>query len=164
MLAVMATTFIMLVRVDARLTASYADDLRCEMLVRGALSYFKALLRDDLDRTWGKYENRDTIVPKAGWRSYTSKGTQAPGELTLQYGTPMCNDFWFNAPQQGWGGIFARDVRGPTFGQQSFGASWGHSRGIVGRYYDKVNNREFDAWLSRSVSGPSQRPSCPRTA
>jgi type II secretory pathway component PulK len=55
MLAIMATAFITLMRLDVRITANYVDDQRCEMLARGMLSYFRALLSDDLDRTWGKY-------------------------------------------------------------------------------------------------------------
>ena len=67
LLSLMATTFVALVRLDARVTTNYVDDLRCEVLAHGMLSYFKALLRDDHDRTWGKYENRDTSVGQYDW-------------------------------------------------------------------------------------------------
>ena len=68
MLAIMATSFVTLTRLEGRVTANYVNDLRCELLAKGTLNYFKALLREDLDRTWGKYENRDTAVGAVGWQ------------------------------------------------------------------------------------------------
>jgi len=100
-LSIMATTFITLMRLDTRVAANYVDDLRCEMLAHGTLNYFKALLRDDLDRTWDKYENRDSGVGAVGWTWSSDGGTVAtniPGLKTPHYGTPICNDFWFNPP------------------------------------------------------------------
>ena len=49
MLAIMATSFVTLTRLEVRITTNYVDDLKCELLAKGALNYFKALLRDDLD-------------------------------------------------------------------------------------------------------------------
>ena len=48
LLAVMATTFLSLARLDVRVVRNYVDDQRCEILARGMMYYFKALLRDDL--------------------------------------------------------------------------------------------------------------------
>ena len=66
MLAIMATTFITLTRVNNRLTRVYADDLITEMLASGVENYTLSVLRDDQDRTLYKYENRDTPVGGRG--------------------------------------------------------------------------------------------------
>ena len=66
MLAIMATTFITLMRLDTRVTASYVDDLRCEMLVQGALHYFKGILRDDLNRRWRATRIRGRLCRGSG--------------------------------------------------------------------------------------------------
>ena len=62
LLAVMATTFVTLVSIDARLTSVYRDDVMTEMLAQGVARYAIAVLRDDQDRTLFKYENRDQAV------------------------------------------------------------------------------------------------------
>ena len=155
LLALMATMFITLMRTDLRVAANYADDQRCQMLAWGMLNYLKAILRDDLDRTWGKYENRDRGVGYVTNLNSTD-GTRVLGLNTLRYGTPISNDFWFSEPTVGgWGGLSANGPRywaGNSFKQQSFGCSWSRSpvrRGVAGRIWDTKNNREFDAWLSR---------------
>ncbi|HUV40111.1 MAG TPA: hypothetical protein VMY39_10875, partial [Planctomycetota bacterium] len=165
MLAVLATTFVSLSRLDVRVTLNYVDDQSCEMLARGTLNYFKALLRDDLDRTWGKYENRDAQVGMLGryWNGLTLN--RIPGLNTARYGTPLCNDFWFNAPFKGaswegeFGGIYDDDSRGNlniVYMQQSFASTIGSSKGVVVRFRDDANNRDFDAYTCLTLADYDQ--------
>ena len=157
-LSIMATTFITLMRLDTRVAANYVDDLRCEMLAHGTLNYFKALLRDDLDRTWDKYENRDSGVGAVGWTWSSDGGTVAtniPGLKTPHYGTPICNDFWFNPPSlewTDWGGLFTGEWDDAGVYQQTFAGGTSYSNGVVGRYYDTTHNREFDVWVGRTLA------------
>ncbi|KPK99971.1 MAG: hypothetical protein AMK75_06105, partial [Planctomycetes bacterium SM23_65] len=157
MLSIMATTFVTLMRLDTRVTANYVDDLRCEMLANGMLNYFKGLLRDDLDRTWGKYENRDSGVGAVGWTWSASGGTIAtviPGLETSQYGTPICNDFWFNPPYTEWthwGGLFTGEFEESGVHQQSFAGGTSYSHGVVARYHDADHSRDFDMWVGRTL-------------
>ncbi|HUV38441.1 MAG TPA: hypothetical protein VMY39_02455, partial [Planctomycetota bacterium] len=105
MLAIMATTFMTLVNLDVRVTENYVTDQKSEMIARGMLNYFKALLREDQDRTWGRYENRETA---AGFysRTYGDRDvpeTRIPGLVGWTWGTPVSNDFWFSNPWTTWG-------------------------------------------------------------
>ena len=79
LLAVMATTFVTMTRMESKLNARYTDDVQCEMLAKGLLEYVRGILADDLDRSMkilpsmnptgpgpqvaAKYENRDTTAP-----------------------------------------------------------------------------------------------------
>ena len=156
MLAIMATSFITLTRLDVRITTNYVDDLRCEMLAKGTLNYFKALLREDLDRTWGKYENRDTAVGAVGWQWSSTGGrigTNIPGKRTYKYGTALCNDFWFNPPYRAWtdwGNVFADTVGN----QQTFVGHTGYSKCVVGlyRFTDGGSTVDAPTWIARTLS------------
>ena len=99
LLAIIATTFITLMRIDARLTRTYCDDVTTEMLAEGVQEYALAVLRDDQDRTLYKYENRDQAV---GGRQ-PGKVISLPGRNTdylapeaFRYGIPASNDVWFH--------------------------------------------------------------------
>jgi len=159
MLAIMATSFITLTRLEVRITTNYVDDLRCDLLARGALSYFQALLRDDLDRTWGKYENRDTAVGAVGWQWSSTGGgiaTRLPGMYTYKYGTAMCNDFWFNPPYKAWtdwGNLFSGEYTRGGVNQQSFSGNTGYSFGVPARYWidDGAYSREIETWVGRTL-------------
>ncbi|HUV38554.1 MAG TPA: hypothetical protein VMY39_03025, partial [Planctomycetota bacterium] len=156
MLAIMATSFITLTRLEVRVTTNYADDLRCQLLAQGTLDYFKALLRDDLDRTWGKYENRDTSVGAIGWQWSSTGGTITtivPGQRTYQYGSPVCNDFWFNPPYKSWtdwGAIFEESIGN----QQTFAGATGYSNCVIGRYQFTAGGQsvETDMWIARTLA------------
>jgi len=169
MLTIMATTFITLMRLDTRVTRNYVDDQRCEMLALGVLNYTKSLLRDDIDRTWGKYENRDTAVGDHAWAGWTAPPigyleTRIPGffENTVgrlvgddRMGTPPSNDFWFSPPYGTWNGDPANIYGGdPVYSlhQQSFDwqSHYQWEWGCVGRYWDAASNREYDVWLGRT--------------
>jgi len=164
MLAIMATTFITLMRLDTRVTRNYTDDQRCEMLAYGMLSYFKALLRDDIDRTWGKYENRDTGV---GYQSYDWNWSSSTPKLLVRIpgfyeysvgnpvadetrGTPVSNDFWFSTPFKSWS-----DTPGNLYSlldliaQQSFACQPSdHMLCRVGCYWDAPSRREYNVWIA----------------
>ena len=159
MLAIMATSFITLMRLDTRVTRNYVDDQRCEMLAYGMLHYFQSLLREDLNRTWGRYENRDCGVGFYS-RVYSSRDIpekHIPGLLGHKWGTPVCNDFWFSAPWLEWGAATGNIYAGTSFSyygttQQSFAWNdkYGQAHGIIGRYKEDVSGYEFDIYLGRS--------------
>ena len=171
MLAIMATSFITLMRLDTRVTRNYVDDQRCEMLAHGMLNYFKSLLREDLNRTWGKYENRDTGMGYVGyeWRSpgdnVSPPTVRIPGlyqdpdqnagkvYVDDRLAVPVCDDVWFCAPYTSWGttggSLYARNYG--SIPQQSY--TW--NGGVVGRYYanykgSSLSGRDYDIWLGRS--------------
>jgi len=157
MLAIMATTFITLMRLDARITANYVDDLRCEMLARGVMNYFFAVLRDDLDRTWEKYENRDASVGMIGWDwPGVTPTVRVPGLNTLHYGTGVGNDCWYNPPYKGaewtsnWGGLFESMLSYECL-QQSFACALSVTTGVMGRYYDAPSRREVDIYMAHTL-------------
>jgi hypothetical protein len=160
MLAIMATTFITLTRLDVRITATYADNQQCEQLALGVGEYCKALLRDDLDRTWGKFENRDTSVGAVGfvWSGTYPGGrlsVQIPGLTEYSWGTPISNDFWFSPPYRTWadfGNIYATDAGSGGLPQQSFGMDYGYGHSVVGRYYNANSGREADVWVARALN------------
>ena len=164
LLAVMATSFITLLRLDVRITRNYIDDQTCEMLAHGTLNYLKAILREDLNRTWGRYENRDTAVGFHAWTGWTASvgklTTRLPGfsEDTVgtvgynrKMGTAVSNDFWFCPPYSSWQGDPSAIYADATHTIHQTSLAW-HShysweRGRIGRYYDPVSQREFDVWL-----------------
>jgi len=161
MLAIMATTFITLMRLDTRITANYVDDFRCEMLARGMVNYFKSLLADDLDRTWGKYENRDAYV--GAINPYVSANwVRVPGLWESEYGTPVSNDFWLNPPYRGatdWGGMFLpSEYSSPNLftWQQSFAVT-AYRTDMIPAVYREVSttgtgapvNRDMLVWITR---------------
>jgi len=157
MLAIMATTFITLMRLDVRVTANYLDDCRSEMLARGMLNYFTGILRDDLDRTWGKYANRNAQVGIKGWHYGGYVNDRVPGINTYQYGTYLCRDVWFNAPYAGqywqddFGGLYNSSALGDRNSvniQQSFTSTLYTATRFLVRNWDSVNNREYDAYAS----------------
>jgi len=158
-LAIMATSFITLMRLDTRVTRNYVDDQRCELLAHGMLNYFRALLREDLDRTWGRYENRDCGVGFYS-RAYSTPDIpekHIPGFEGHRWGTPVCNDFWFSAPWLEWGAATGNLYAGTSFSyygttQQSFAWNdkYGNAHGIIGRYQESVGGYEFDVFLGRS--------------
>ena len=163
MLAVMATSFMMLMRLDTRITRNYVDDQRCELMAYGVINYFKAVLREDLDRTWGRYENRDTGVGFYS-RVYKGDGTpdfvrrQIPGVVENVWGTPVSNDFWFSAPWNTWGqsgGNIYASTSTSYYGvtQQSFAWNdkYGQAYGMVGRYRES-SGYECDAWIGLSAN------------
>jgi hypothetical protein len=143
-------------RLDTRVTRNYVDDQRCEMLAHGMLNYFKALLRDDLDRTWGKYENRDTAVGfvSKNYSHVDDPEVRVPGLLEYVWGTPVSNDIWFSAPyHQGghsWGDLYAAGTIA-TYGIQQQSFSWTQAwtaNGMLGRCKDPTGSLEFDCWLN----------------
>ena len=103
LLAVMASTFILLMRIDSRLTRIQTDDVLTEMLAAGVSNYCMSVLRDDQDRTIYKYENRDQAV--GDFRDYgTGMLLHIPGRNTdywaadsYRYGTATSNDVWFHS-------------------------------------------------------------------
>ena len=99
LLAIMATTFVTLMRIDVGLTGVYRDDVITEMLAEGVQQYALGVLRDDLDRTLYKYENRDQAI---GGRQ-PGKVISLPGRNTdhlapeaFRYGIPTSNDVWYH--------------------------------------------------------------------
>ena len=155
MLAVMATSFMMLMRLDTRITRNYVDDQRCELMAYGVINYFKAVLRDDLDRTWNKYENRDTGVGfySRAYSEPVNPRRQIPGIVENAWGTPVSNDFWFSAPWNTWGqsgGDIYASTSTSYYGvtQQSF--AWNDKYGVayafIGRYREAAGY-ECDAWI-----------------
>jgi len=162
MLAIMATTFITLMRLDVRVARNYVDDQRCEMLVNGMLGYFKAVLRDDLDRTWGRYANRTAgvgcqyylpwpgkmLVQVGGFYDYSpwTTAVTSPDEVR---GTPVSRSFWFSTPSKSNWGDIAGNIYGSNdlLAQQSFACSplGGAVECRVGRY--QAGGREYDIWV-----------------
>jgi len=165
LLAVMATTFVTLMRLDTRATRNYVDDQRCEMLAVGMLNYVKSILRDDLDRTWGKYENRDTAMGYYAWAPTWSTPpdaciTRVPGFYQYSSGAPVAdeklgipvsNDFWFSPPFHDYTGDVSNlyeDTRGEIHqGSFSWRSHYGYEVGRIGRYWDYRSAREYDLWL-----------------
>jgi len=94
LLAIMATTFVTLMRVDARLTRIYCDDVTSEMLASGVLNYALGVLRDDQDRTLYRYENRDQAVGGQTW-GVPGRNTDYLAPVAERYGTGASNDVWF---------------------------------------------------------------------
>jgi len=168
MLAIMATTFITLMRLDTRVVRNYVDDQRCELLAYGMLNYFKGIFRDDLDRTWGKYENRDTAVGFYSWDGYNppQPSRHIPGFYEYQsglpvgdekMGVPVSNDFWFCPPLESYNGDPANIYFGAPYGvilQSSFGwRSWyGETLGRIARYWDTGGKREYDLWVGCNLN------------
>ena len=89
MLSIMAVTFVTLSRIENRIATNYVDDQRCQLLARGLLGYVQALLRDDSDRTWGRYANRSTPVGVPG---------NMPGIEGWSWGTGPSRALWYAAP------------------------------------------------------------------
>ncbi|HUU43102.1 MAG TPA: hypothetical protein VMX57_04945 [Planctomycetota bacterium] len=153
LLAVMATTFVTLMRLDVRMTRNYLDDQHCEMLSQGMLNYFSALLRDDLERTWPRYENRDMGVGVA--RTYMDgRYVNVPGRRGYGWGTYVSNDFWFATPIAvwgDWGGLYDYNSGWGIAAQESFiwNDYYNRQHGVIGRYYDEINSREIDVFLDR---------------
>ncbi len=153
-LAVMATSFVTLTRLDVKAAANYVDDQRCELLAMGAMNYFRAILRDDLDRTWNKYQNRTAAVGAIGYAWGGSGATlyqNLPGLTENRYGTPVGRQFWFNAPVvdwTDWGALYANEYGNY---QLSFSGSTGYSHCITARFWDAANNRDVDIWVSRCL-------------
>jgi len=164
LLAIMATSFITLMRLDTRVSQNYVDDQKCEMLAVGMLNYFKAILRDDLDRTWGKYENRDTSVGFYSWNGWQPPAPEfrVPGFAEWQagqptvdekLGTPPSNDFWYSPPYDNYNGdpanlyVFADSCNQQGFSWQSH---YGRFHGRIGRHYDPQSNRDWDIWVGCS--------------
>ena len=155
MLAVMATTFVTLQRIDVRITANYVDDQRCETLARGMLNYFSSILRDGQDRTWLKYVNRDTAVGHCA----SIPARDLPGLGEESWGTPVSRSFWFYAPAPSWSDWSAMYgdyiYYGSYIAQGSFSFWHDGTVGdmVIGRYWDAAGNREVDAWLDRHTVG-----------
>ncbi|HUV39104.1 MAG TPA: hypothetical protein VMY39_05790 [Planctomycetota bacterium] len=167
LMAIMATSFVTLMRLDVRITRNYVDDQTCEMLAHGMLNYVKSLLREDLNRTWGRYENRETAVGFHSWTGWTESvgelTTRVPGfsEETIgtlsfndRMGTPVSNDFWFSPPYGSWVGdpsaIYADGVHAIHQSTFRWESHYTYEQGRIGRYYDAASNREFDVWLGGS--------------
>ena len=170
MLAVMATTFVMLMRLDVRIVRNYSDDQQCEMLAYGVVNYFKAILRDDLDRTWVydangrpygfKYENRDVGVGYVAG-DYMAMHTglvppvekRIPGLVEYAWGTPGSNDYWLSTPRMqlsDMGNIYSVASYGPIAqGFFTWTDSWGAVSGIPGRHQEAASKPEFEVWVGR---------------
>ncbi len=156
MLSIMAVTFVTLSRIESRITTNYVDDQRAELLVQGAIRYVGGVLRDDLDRTWRKYENRDMGVGIAATYG-ASEGTAIPGLEGASWGTGPCNDVWYSSPQAenwgDWGSLY--DVLSSysiTF-QSAFVYNdyYNRQHGIMGRYERNVGGKwvEADTMIDR---------------
>ncbi|KPJ53550.1 MAG: hypothetical protein AMS16_05220, partial [Planctomycetes bacterium DG_58] len=121
MLAIIATTFITLMRINTRLSKVYTDELVTEMLASGVSNYCLAVLRDDQDRTLYKYENRDQAVGGRdrwqGMGNYSGSDPKAvtdfqmslPGRNTdwwaaakHRYATAASNDVWYHSASEGY--------------------------------------------------------------
>ena len=121
LLAVMATTFITLMRINTRLSRVYTDEFATELLAAGVENYCLAVLQDDQDRTLYKYENRDQAVGGRdrwqGMGNYSSGDSAAetdfrmsiPGRNTdwwaaskNRYATVASNDVWYHSASDGY--------------------------------------------------------------
>ncbi len=173
MLSVVATTFVMLTRLDVRITQNYVDDQRCDLLAYGLANYFKAVVRDDLDHTWRlpyafRHANRTTGVGfySKDYGDHSAPRRQIPGIVEYAWGTPVSNTFWFSAPwttwgQSGGGGIYAAGIAGGyTYNdvtQQSFAWSdkFNQANGFIGRYAEDANY-ECDVWVGLANNARDQ--------
>ncbi|HUU43008.1 MAG TPA: hypothetical protein VMX57_04475, partial [Planctomycetota bacterium] len=146
MLAILATTFVTLMNVEARLTRIATDDLNSRLLAEGVVRYCVGVLRDDQDRSVYKYENRDMPVggrPQwQGMDSYDRDDPKAitdfrmsiPGRTTdywappeHRYGTLASNDVWYHSASEGYPqtGLYEASPGHYEWGQPSFGGGTG---------------------------------------
>ncbi|HUW55823.1 MAG TPA: hypothetical protein VMZ92_04255, partial [Planctomycetota bacterium] len=137
LLAVMATTFIALMRINTRLSRVYTDELVTEMLASGVANYCLSVLKDDQDRTLYKYENRDQAI---GGGSRNSDRMSLRGRSTdwwapggHRYGTPASNDVWMHSASEGYVESGLYGVAGHYEGQQASFGGGGNDFCIVDR-------------------------------
>ncbi|HUU42178.1 MAG TPA: hypothetical protein VMX57_00275, partial [Planctomycetota bacterium] len=153
MMAVMATTFVTLMRVNTRLSRIYADDATAELLAQGVVNYTLAVLRDDQDRSLYKYENRDQAVGGRGsWQGMSTYDPSDPNAVTdfrmslpgrntdwwapvdHRYATHASNDVWYHSASDGYVevGLYSPGAGHREWPQASFGGD-GYDFCIVDR-------------------------------
>ena len=156
LISVMATTFITLMRLDVRITANYVDDQRCEMLAHGMMNYLASILREDQNRMWGRYENRDMAVGVA--KTYADwESVNIPGIMGGPWGTTACNDLWFTGPQAvnsgGTGDLYDINTGHMMETQESFlwNDYYNRQHGVIARYERSIRGQlvEVDAFVDR---------------
>ena len=182
MMAIMATTFVTLMRINTQLSRIYADDAAAELLAQGVVNYTLAVLRDDQDRSLFKYENRDQAVGGRGsWQGMSSYDPSDPKAVTdfhmslpgrntdwwaptaKRYATGPSNDVWFHCASDGYVevGLYDSQAGHREGSQASFGGG-GQDFTIVDRndtpvgwhnHVEQAKPERYYAYVSGNFNG-----------